>query len=110
MIGSDARLQRGKYEDLAVRSNPPDGTATVTNVQIAGFIKGDAGGNAHALSVGAQRAIRRHTVDGAVIARGNIKLSLRVKGHAGGIHQLRQKWLDVVIRINLINGNGHLLS
>src|SRR4029077_16814346 len=110
MIGSDAWLQGSEHEDLAVRSDPPDGPATIANVQIAGFIEGDACGNAHALSVSAQRAIRRHTVDGAVITRGNIKLSLGVKRHARGVHQLREKWLDVVIGINLINGDGDFLS
>ena len=73
------------------------------------LIEGDAGGHTQAFRIRAEGSVRGHAIDGAVIARGNVKLALRIKRQPSSIHQLRQKRLDVVTGINLVDCDRYFL-
>src|SRR5947209_1809387 len=103
MISGDTRLQGGEHEDLAVRSNAPNGAAAVADIQIALVIESDSGGYAHPFSIGGHGAIGCYPIDRSVISRRNIELTLRIKSHSRGVHQIREKWLHVVVGINLVD-------
>src|SRR5579859_1449067 len=104
VISRDAPLQRGENEYLAVRRDAPDRAAAIANVQVPGFIKGDASGDAHTFSIGAESAVGRHTVHGAIIAGRNVQLALRIKSQAGRIHQVSQeRFGSAVAGVYLVN-------
>src|SRR5258708_22685559 len=60
--------------------------------------------------VSAQCSTGTYAVDRAVVTRGNIKLAVGIKRQPGGVHQVGEKGPDVVIRIDLVDGNRDLLS
>src|SRR5207302_7441066 len=110
MVGGDARLQCAIDKNLAVAANFEDSAAAVADVKVLLAIKGDSGGNAHALGIRRHGAVGRHTVDRAIVARGDIHLAFAVEGDAGGVHHLREKWLHAVAGINFEDRDWSFLS
>src|SRR5712691_9566696 len=80
VISRDARFERGENEGLPIARNLEDGSAAVADVKILRAVKSDPGRNPHALGVGRHGAVRSHTVDRPIVARGNVHLTLAVEG------------------------------
>src|SRR5271165_744046 len=109
VISGDAGLECGEDEDLLVTSDFEDRSTAVAHVEILFAIKGDARGDSHTLGVSGHGAVGSDAVDGAVVARGDIHLSLAVEGYGGRIHHLGHEGLDRVVRIDLENRDGNFL-
>src|SRR5438270_14042573 len=109
MISGNAGLKRRKDKNLSVRRDAPDGPTTITDIKIARLIECDSRGDAHPFGICAECAVGSYAVHSAVIARGNIKLPLRIKSHACGVHQFGKKRLYVVVGVDLVNGDGHFV-
>ena len=110
VVRGNTRFERGEDENLAVAGNLEDGSAAVADIKILVAIEGDSGGDPHAFGVGRHGAVGRDFVDGFVVARRNVHLTLAVEGNRGGVHQIAEKRLDVVVGVDLENRYGNFLS
>src|SRR6266481_5296177 len=110
MIGSKARLQRGVDEDLAVLRYAPDSSAAISYVKVVAMIESNPGCDSHSFRIRADCAVGVYAIDRAIVTRRDIELAFSVKGKAGRVHQVGDERLYVVIRVNLIDGNGDLLA
>src|SRR5581483_8770816 len=86
VIGGDAGLQRGKDKNLALAVDLENGSAAVADVEVFFTIECQPGGDAHAFGVSGHGPVRRHAIDSAVVARGDVHLSGAIEGNGGGIH------------------------
>ena len=110
VIGGDAGFESGEDEDLLVAGDFEDGAVAVADVETLFAIEGDAGGHAHAFGVGGHGSVGRDAVDGAIEARRNIHLALAIEGDGGGIHHLGDEGLDVVVGVDLEDGDRNFLA
>src|SRR5436305_5530780 len=110
MVGTHARLQRGKDKSFAALCDLKDRAAAVTDIKIADAVKGDASCNSHAGGKLGHRPVRSHAIYGPVITRAHIHVAFVVKGDASGVHHLGQKWFYLVIGIDLVHRYRNLLS
>src|SRR4051812_48577673 len=110
MVRGDAGLERSVDKYLAVARNLEDGAAAVADIEVFVVVEGEAGGDAHALRVGAHGAVGRNPIDGAVGARGDVEVAGAIEGHTGGVHHLGDERRHLVIGVDLENGDRYLLS
>src|SRR5579864_840381 len=110
VIRRNADFQRGKDEDLLIASNLEDGAVAVADVEALLTVKRDPGGHAHAFGVGGHGSVGSDAINGAIVARRDIHLSLAIEGDGGGVHHVVNKRLDGVVGIDLKDGDGNLLA
>ena len=110
VISGDAWLESREDEDLAVGTDLENGSAAVADIKILPAVEGNPGRDTHAFGIGGHGPVRRDPVYGSIKARRNVHLSGTVKGNRGSIHQSRDEGLDVVVGIDLVDGNWNLLS
>ena len=103
MVGGDGGFERGKDEDFTLWPDLEDGARTVTDIEVAGGVEGDTGGNAHALDEDCDLSGGRDLVDGAVMARGDVERAVRAKGHAGRVDDIAGIGAAIVVEIDLVN-------
>src|ERR1051326_6962117 len=109
VIGGDTRLESGEDKNLAVAGNLEDGAAAIADVEVLVLVKGDAGGDAHALGVGRHGAVGRDLVHRPVVARGDVQLSGTIEGDGGGVHHLAEERTHGVVGLDAVDGDGNLL-
>src|SRR5208283_2188954 len=68
MVGGEGGFQRRKDKNLAVRADFENGAAAVADEKISLGVKGEAGGNAHALDPLLAAAVGSDAVNCAVVA------------------------------------------
>ena len=107
MIGGDAGLERGKDEDLAVARDLENRSAAVADVEVFFAIESDAGGDAHAFGIRGHGSVGRDLVNGFVVARGDIHLTFAVEGDGGRVHHVVEERRDVVVGVDLEDGDGN---
>src|SRR5437868_9367279 len=110
VIRGNARLEGSEDKDLPVACNLENGSAAVTDIEVLFAIKCDPGGHAHAFRISRHGAVGRNLVDSAVVARGDVHLSLAIEGDAGGVHHFGQKGLDVVVGVDFVDRHGDFLT
>ena len=89
MIRRHGGFERGKDENLPVGIDLENRAAAVADEKIADGIERDSGRGAHAFDPELRAAVRRHAVDGAVIAAGDVEVSFAIQRQARGIHRVR---------------------
>src|SRR5580692_5734025 len=109
VISGNAGLQSGEDENLTVRTDLENGAAAVADIKILRAVEGHTRGNAHALGIGRHGSVRSDTVNRPIVTRGNVHLSSPVKGDGSCIHQVREERLDVVVGVDLVDGDWNLL-
>ena len=110
MISGERRLERGEDENFAVGADFENRAAAVADVEAAGFIEGEAGGDAHAFDPLHRAAVGRNAVDGAVVAAGNEKVAVAIDRQAGGVHQFGDEGLHRVVRSDFVERDGNFLA
>ena len=80
------------------------------DVEILGRIEGNPGRDSHALGVGRYGAVRRYLVHRLVMPRRNVHLAFAVESNRGGVHHFAEKWLNVVVRVDLEDRYRNFLS
>src|SRR4029077_8458279 len=98
MICGERRLKRGEDENFAVRANLENRAAAIAYVEAAGFVKREAGGDAHAFDPLHGAAVGRDAVNRSIVAAGNEKVAIVVDCEAGGVHQFGDERLHGVVR------------
>src|SRR5260370_22369999 len=88
MIGGDAWLKRCKYKNLPVAVDFKNRSTPVPYIKVLVLVKCDSGGDAHPLCINGTMAVRRDLVNRSFNPARNIKNSVTVVSHAGGIDQV----------------------
>jgi len=110
MIRCERGLERCEDENFAVGTNFENRTAAIAHIEAAGFVEGEAGGDAHAFDPLHGAAVGRNAVDCAVVAAGNEEVAVMVDCEAGGIHQLGDERLHSVVRGDFVERDGNFLA
>src|ERR1700730_2927089 len=110
MISGDTWLKSSEDKDLTVGADLKNGPAAVADIKILRAVKGNAGSDAHTLGIGRHGPIRSDAVYGSIKARGNVHLTAWIESDRGSVHQVCQKWLDVVVGVDLEDGDWNFLS
>src|SRR5438309_5469626 len=110
VVRRNTHLQGGEDKHLLIGGDLEDGAVAVAHVETSFTIKSDAGGYSEALREGALGAVRSHLVDGAIESRRDIHLSLVIECNGGGVHHLPHERFDVVVGVDLEDGDWDLLS
>src|SRR5579884_120689 len=97
MIGGDGRFERSEHVDLARAADFEDGAAAIADIKIFLAVESDSGCDAHALDEYRHIAAARDLIHNPVVTAGDIEDSLAVKCQPGGIHQIGNEWLRIVI-------------
>src|SRR5690348_2721020 len=110
VVRRNTHLQGGEDEHLLIGGDFEDGAVAVAHIETSFTVKSDAGGDSEALREGALGAVRSHLVDGAIESRRDIHLSLVIECNGGGVHHLQHERFDVVVGVDLEDGDWDLLS
>jgi hypothetical protein len=110
VIGGDAGLKRGKDKSRALGVYLEYGAAAIADIEIAGRIEGNAGGDAESAGVQRGGAVGGEAVNSAVMAAGGEQRSLAIKREAAGIGQRAAPGGDGVIRVNAVDANRGFLA
>ena len=110
MVGGDTRLQRGEDEGLPIAGDLEDGAAAVAHVEVLAGVESYAGGHAHAFGVNGGRSLRRDTMHGSLVPRGNIQVAVGVQGQGGCIDETGEQHMHLAVWVDLENGNRGLLA
>src|ERR1700680_3933828 len=102
MIRREGRLQRSKHKNLAARANFENGAAAVANVEIFGVVERDPGGDAHTFNPLFGATLRRHAMNGAVMAARDEEAARTIHSQARWIDQRGDERLHAVVGRNLV--------
>src|SRR5579872_2160907 len=110
VIRGNRRLQCGEYIDLPRTADLEDRSTAVAHVEVLFVIECKAGRNAHPLRVYGHISVRRYLVDDAIVAAGDIEYAFAIEGNSRGIHDIGDKRLQVVIRIQAVHRYWRFLA
>src|SRR6516162_4609445 len=103
MICGERRLDRRENIDLALAADLKNSSAAVAYIKIVFLVENDAGCNAHAFYIGNVASARGNLIHDPIVAARYVEHALRVERQPSGIHNLRNEWLRVQVRIDLID-------
>src|SRR5579862_3796650 len=89
MICGERWLKRCEDENFAVGTDFENRAAAIADVEASGFVKREAGGDAHAFDPLHGAAVGRDAVNGAVVTTGNEKVAVVVDCEAGRSEERR---------------------
>ena len=110
VIGRERRFKSGEDENLAFGIDFENRAAAVADVEVAGFIEGEAGGDAHAFNPLHGAAVGGNAVNRAVVAAGNVEESVAIDGEAGGVHHFGDEGLHGVRGGDFVQRDGNFLA